>query len=87
MSVCICAVRGRARVLVSTCAPLSRPRYKGPAQVTRWVSHYGITVSFWGSGTLKIVIPIENHPQEREVFGWLIITPLGGGVNYRTKYV
>ena len=26
---------------------------------------YGIKVSFWGSGTLKIVIPVENHPQKR----------------------
>ena len=27
---------------------------------------YGIKVSFWGSGTLKIVIPVENHPQKTE---------------------
>ena len=25
---------------------------------------YGIKVSYWGSGTLKIVIPVENHPQK-----------------------
>ena len=35
---------------------------------------YGVYVSLWGSGTLKIVIPIENHPRN-EVFGWIIITP------------
>ena len=39
-------------------------RYAGGAQVTRQVSQYGIKVSFWGSGTLKIVIPVENHPQK-----------------------
>ena len=27
-------------------------------------SLYGIKVSFWGSGTLKIVIYVENHPQK-----------------------
>ena len=26
---------------------------------------YGIKVSFWGSGTLKIVIYVENYPQKR----------------------
>ena len=30
---------------------------------------YIIKVSFWGSGTLKIVIPVENHPQKRSF--WL----------------
>ena len=25
---------------------------------------YGIKVRLWGSGTLKIVIPVENHPQK-----------------------
>ena len=28
-------------------------------------SQYGIKVSFWGSGTLKIVIYVENYPQKR----------------------
>ena len=31
----------------------------------RWCdrfSQYGIKVSFWGSGTLKIVIYVENYP-------------------------
>ena len=42
---------------------------------------YVIKVSFWGSGTLRIVILVGNHPRN-VVFGWLIITlPLGGGVN------
>ena len=36
----------------------------GCAQVTRWVSQYGIKVSSWGSETFKIVIPVENHPQK-----------------------
>ena len=41
---------------------------------------YGIKVSFWASGTLKIVIHAENCSQN-EVFGWIIV-PLGGwGVN------
>ena len=39
-------------------------RYAGGAQVTRQVSQYGIKVSFWGSGTLKIVIYVENHPRK-----------------------
>ena len=38
--------------------------HAGGAQVTRQVSQYGIKVSFWGSGTLKIVIYVENHPQK-----------------------
>ena len=37
----------------------------------------GVKVSFWGSGTLKIVIPIENYPTNG-VFGWLVITPYEG---------
>ena len=36
----------------------------GGAQVTRQVSQYGIKVSFGGSGTLKIVIYVENHAQK-----------------------
>ena len=35
--------------------------------VPRWrdmFPQYGIKVSYWGSGTLKIVIPVENHPQK-----------------------
>jgi len=32
------------------------------------VSKYGIKVSFsWGSGALKTVILVENHPQKRWV--------------------
>ena len=39
--------------------------------VPRWrdrFPQYGIKVSYWGSGsgTLKIVIPVENHPQKPE---------------------
>ena len=45
------------------------PPFKGPAQVIKQVCIYGIKVSFWGSGTLKIVIPVENHPQKRSF--WL----------------
>ena len=44
--------------------PPGRSRDTGGAQVTRQVSQYGIKVSFWGSGTLKIVIYVENHPQK-----------------------
>ena len=41
-------------------------------------------VSFWGSGTLKIVTLVENHPQKRVrvCFGWMIITPLEGSGVY-----
>ena len=28
---------------------------------------YGIKVSFWGSGTHEIVIPVENYPQKRSL--------------------
>ena len=36
--------------------------------VPRWCDRfgqYGIKVSFWASGTLKIVIYVENYPQKR----------------------
>ena len=39
-------------------------RYTGVARVAQQVSQYGIKVSSWGSETFKIVIPVENHPQE-----------------------
>ena len=42
------------------------------------VSIYGVKVSFWGSGTLKIVIYVENHPQKRSF--WLALSPLWVGV-------
>ena len=53
---------------------------KGPAQVTRQVYTLRIKVSFWGSGTLKIVNYVENHPQKRNL--WLAVyhPPLGWGV-------
>jgi len=31
---------------------------------------YGIKVSFWGSGTLKIVILVKNHPQRTFRFAY-----------------
>ena len=37
--------------------------------VPRWRDRFpqcGIKVSSWGSGTFKIVIPVENHPQKPE---------------------
>ena len=40
-------------------------RVKG---VPRWCDRfgqYGIKVSFWASGTLKIVIYVKNYPQKR----------------------
>ena len=46
----------------------------------RWCDrfvHYGIKVSFWGSGTLKIVIPVENYPQKRS-FRLAVIRPSKG---------
>ena len=42
-----------------------RLRGTGGGQVIKWVCIYGVKVSFWGSGTLKIVIYVENHPQKR----------------------
>ena len=39
--------------------------YRGVARWDGRFGQYGITVSFWGSGTLKIVILVENHPQKR----------------------
>jgi hypothetical protein len=51
----------------------------------RWCdrfSQYGIKVSFWASGTLKIVIYVEltsKTTPRNDVFVWLIITPSGGG--------
>ena len=38
----------------------------------RWCDRfdqYGIKVRFWATGTLKIVIYVENHPQKRSF--WL----------------
>ena len=57
--------------------------YKGPAQPTecaRFVQ-YGITVSFWGSGTPSkpCVIYVENYPQRNDVSGRMIITSSGVG--------
>ena len=48
------------------------PRWRG-----RFVQ-YGIKVSFWGSGTLKIVIYVENYPQKR-CFWLADYHPLRGG--------
>ena len=31
---------------------------------------YGIRMSFWGSGTLKIVIYVKNYPQRNEMFSF-----------------
>ena len=39
---------------------------------------YGIRMSFWGSGTLKIVIYVENYPQKR-CFRLADYHPSGGG--------
>ena len=52
----------------------------------RWCDsfgQYGIKVSFWGSGTLKIAIYVENHPQKR-IFWLAVYHPLWvGGVLIR----
>ena len=38
-----------------------------PRSLDRFLSTVnGIKVSFWGSGTLKIVIPVENHLRNRK---------------------
>ena len=53
----------------------------GPAQLMRQVCSIRYQGVLWGSGTLKIVIYVENYPQKR-FSGWLIITPYGvGGLN------
>jgi len=49
--------------------------------VPRWcnrIGHYGIKVSFWGfaSGTLKIVILVENHPPETDFYVFALFAPL-----------
>ena len=55
-------------------------RGTGVAQVVRQVSQHGIKVGFWGSVTLNIVTPVENHPRHR----LSDVHPLGGGgVNQR----
>ena len=54
---------------------------------------YGIKVSYWGSGTLKIVIPVENHPQKPEnrlayyhpLGGWGVL--ISGQIYIITIYV
>ena len=48
----------------------------------RWCDRfgqYGVKVSFWASRTLKIVISPSKTTPRNDVFGWLIITPSGGG--------
>ena len=65
----------------------------GGAQVTRWVSQYGIKVSSWGSETFKIVIPVENHPQKPKnrladyhpLWGWGVL--ISGQIYVLTIYV
>ena len=55
---------------------------RGGCQVTRQVTLYGIKVSFWVSGFLKIVIYVENYPQKRNFWLDVYHPPLGrGGVN------
>ena len=50
----------------------------------RWCDRfdqYGIKVRFWATGTLKIVIYVENYPQKRS-FRLAVYHPLWvGGVN------
>ena len=59
-------------------AALLDPKVKGPAKVIRQVSQYGIEVGSWEPETLKIVIPVENHPQKPK--NWLAdYDPSGGG--------
>ena len=41
--------------------------------------HYGTKVSFWGSETLKIVIPVENYPPKRSFRFADYHPPLGWG--------
>ena len=43
-----------------------------------------MTVSFWGSGSLKIVIPLSKITPRNRKIGWIIITP-SVGVNQRTN--
>ena len=49
---------------------------------------YGIKVSFWGSATLKIVIPVETYGPETSFSVGLLSHPSGvGGVNKRIQYI
>ena len=63
--------------MLRSCGPLVQPgTLKGLPNLRDRFVQYGIRMSFWGSGTLKIVIYLENYLRN-DVFGWLIITPLG----------
>ena len=67
-------------LLPGLAAPGGTLRYGGvPGDQVGLYLKYGAKVSFWGSGTLKIVIYVENSTPRNDVFGWLIITPSGGG--------
>ena len=64
-------VRGAGRCATpATCGAHTTHDHKRESQtqirgVPRWRDRfveYGIKVSFWGSGTLKIVIYVENYP-------------------------
>ena len=64
-------VRARARSARRVCPVLCAANWQ-PARTVRglprWCdrfSQYGIKVSFWASGTLKIVIYVENYPEKR----------------------
>ena len=73
LALCTCLVRRACSMLFFLPADGETGR-TGVAQVAwikglaRWRDRfilYGIKVSFWGSGTLKIVIPVENYPQKQ----------------------
>ena len=68
-------------MLVVWLLPRREVTVKGLPNLRDRFVQYGIKVSFWGSGTLKIVIYVENYPQKRSF--WLAdYHPLWvGGVN------
>ena len=71
---CVSVCRGIERNYITA---ESEKKYTTSGQLKMSNRIYGIKVSFWGSGTLKIVIPVENYPQKRSFrladyhpFGW-----------------
>ena len=78
LTCCVCAVVPEKNASHSAqCTPFSNAVKGLPNLRDRFVQ-YGIRMSFWGSGTLKIVIYVENYPQKPSF--WLAdYHPLWGG--------
>ena len=70
---------GCLAIVIKRWGPTNNPLRGVPRWRDRFVQ-YGIKVSFWGSGTLKIVIYVENYPQKRCFRLADYHPPLGWGV-------